>query len=86
MNKLIRVFNPAMGICQSKSALPPPPPSPPVSKPLVQPLMGRWNARVTHVYDGDTFTATIENGPHQGLSIKVRVIGFNSEEIKDKRY
>jgi endonuclease YncB( thermonuclease family) len=48
--------------------------------------MGRWNARVTHVYDGDTFTATIENGPHQGLSIKVRVIGFNSEEIKDKRY
>ena len=39
---------------------------------------------MTSVYDGDTFTCSLPS--QANLSCKIRVIGYNSEEIKDKRY
>jgi hypothetical protein len=48
-------------------------------------LVGSYVAFVTEVYDGDTFTCYFEKDRLRCL-IKVRVIGYNAEEINDKKY
>lgn len=49
------------------------------------PYVGVYRAKVVALYDGDTFTCQFE---HKGNIVEtpIRIIGFNSEEIKDKTY
>lgn len=51
----------------------------------VQPLAGKHTCRVTSVYDGDTFTVEIKSADTL-VQTKIRVIGYDSEEIKCKMY
>lgn len=57
----------------------------PSSSGILNPLVGKYEAVVTEVYDGDTFTCYFDWNRQRCL-VKVRVIGFNSEEISCSRY
>jgi endonuclease YncB( thermonuclease family) len=49
------------------------------------PLVGKYEATLTEVYDGDTFTCYFDWNRQRCL-VKVRVLGYNSEEISQARY
>ena len=50
-------------------------------------IKGKRFARITKIYDGDTFTANIlDDTTSQVHSYKVRLLGIDSPEIKDKQH
>lgn len=52
---------------------------------MKNPLVGKYEADVVDVYDGDTFTCTFDWNRQRCL-VRIRVIGYNSEEISSNNY
>jgi micrococcal nuclease len=50
----------------------------------MKPTLYHYSAKVTSVYDGDTFDAVVDMGFSTSVNIKVRMLGIDTAEIKSK--
>jgi micrococcal nuclease len=49
-----------------------------------QPFSGRYRARCTKVVDGDTIDVVVDLGFHLTATMRIRLWGINTAEMKDK--